>query len=225
MNSQNKKSRDAGHSDTWQQQRERMVKTQIIRRGVKDPRVLAALRRVPRHKFVPVNEQKSAYEDSPLPIGYHQTISQPYIVAYMTEALQLTGEDKVLEIGTGSGYQAAVLAECARQVVTIEIVEPLCDRARKLLEDMDYKNITVYCRDGYSGCAELAPFDRIILTAAPPEIPEPLLDQLNTGGILIAPVGVYYQELVLLQKNDDGSLSRKKLIPVRFVPMTGKVQK
>ncbi len=225
MNTQNEKSRLSTGSASWQQQRDKMVKTQILRRGVKDSCVLAVMRRIPRHKFVPLKEQKSAYADSPLPIGYHQTISQPYIVAYMTEALQLSGNEKVLEIGTGSGYQAAILAECAREVISIEIVEPLCERARNLLKELGYGNIQVFCRDGYSGSPGHAPFDRIILTAAPPEIPQPLVDQLKPGGLLLAPVGSYFQELLLVRKKQDGTLTHKKLIPVRFVPMTGKAQK
>ena len=165
-----------------------------------------------------------SYEDHPLPIGEGQTISQPYIVALMTELLHLKGGEKVLEVGTGSGYQAAILAEIAAKVFTIEIVQPLADRAKKDLAEMGYKNITVICGDGYHGIPKEAPFDGIMVTAAAPRIPETLLQQLKVGARLVIPVGEAYQELIVLTKTDKG-VEREDIIPVRFVPMTGEVQK
>ncbi len=205
-------------------ERRQMVERQIITRGVEDTLVLNAMRKVERHLYVPDPYRPYAYNDEPLPIGHDQTISQPYIVAYMTEALGLEGGEKVLEIGTGSGYQAAVLAEIAREVYTIEIVEPLAKQAIAVLQTEGYGN--VFCRygDGYQGWPEEAPFDAIMVTAAPPRIPEPLIEQLNEGGRMIVPVGTYFQELVLLTK-EKGEISKKQLIPVRFVPMTGEIQK
>ncbi|OGF99160.1 MAG: protein-L-isoaspartate O-methyltransferase [Candidatus Glassbacteria bacterium RIFCSPLOWO2_12_FULL_58_11] len=201
-----------------------MVETQIRRRGVKDERVLEALRKVPRHRFVPEDQRDQAYNDYPLPIGYGQTISQPYIVGLMTELLQLKPESRVLEIGTGSGYQAAILAELAREVYTIEIVEPLALSAGSLLESMGYANIKVRAGDGFFGWPENAPFDGIILTAAPEKVPQPLLDQLKEGGRLVIPEGKFYQDLVVYEKIDGGT-RRREVIPVRFVPMTGRTKK
>jgi len=201
-------------------ERERMVQHTIEARGVRDPRVLAAMRRLPRHVFVPAREQARAYSDQPLPIGHDQTISQPYIVAFMSAALELSGDERVLEIGTGSGYQAAVLAELAREVYSIEIVAPLAERARATLAANGYAGVHLRTGDGYRGWPEAAPFDAIILTAAPEEVPEPLLDQLALGGRLIAPIGDAHQELVLYERKPDG-LHRQPLMPVRFVPMTG----
>lgn len=200
--------------------REQMVIEQIEARGIKDPRVLDAMRKVERHKFVPESIQPLAYFDSALPIGEGQTISQPYIVALMTELLQLKGNERVLEIGTGSGYQAAVLAELAGEVYTIEIEELLARRAEKLLGDLGYENITVQVGDGYIGWEEYAPFDAIIVTCAPPHVPQPLIDQLAEGGRMVVPVGTYYQELKLLTKTA-GEIDSSSVIPVRFVPMTG----
>lgn len=192
--------------------------------GVRDSRVLTAMGRVERHLFVPDNVKRYAYADTPLVIGEGQTISQPYIVAFMTEALGLAPGDKVLEVGTGSGYQAAVLAEIVRAVYTIEIVKPLGERAESLLKKLNYKNVFVKIGDGYQGWPEHAPFDAIIITAAPPIIPELLLEQLKTGGRMILPLGERSQELVLLTKTKTG-VERKTLLPVIFVPMTGEVQK
>ncbi|MDZ7317327.1 MAG: protein-L-isoaspartate(D-aspartate) O-methyltransferase [candidate division KSB1 bacterium] len=206
-----------------QKQREKMVQFQIKARGVSDPKVLQAMLRVPRHEFVPATYRDDAYEDFPLPIGYGQTISQPYIVAYMTEALHLKGGEKVLEIGTGSGYQAAVLAEIAGQVYSIEIVEPLCREAAQRLQQLGYANVSVRCGDGYAGWPEAAPFDAIILTAAPEEIPQPLVEQLGEGGRMILPLGRFSQNLVLLTKQE-GKVNKRNLLPVRFVPMTGKAE-
>ncbi len=210
--------------DTFVGQRQRMVKTQIMARGVQDSLVLKAMTRVKRHRYVPENLQYAAYNDEPLPIGHGQTISQPYIVAYMTEALRLKGGEKVLEIGTGSGYQAAVLAEIAGDVYTIEIVEPLGKEAKAVLEEEGYQNIHCRVGDGYQGWPEAAPFDGIIVTAAPPSIPEPLIQQLKEGGRMIVPVGTWFQDLILITKRK-GKVEKERLIPVRFVPMTGKIQK
>jgi protein-L-isoaspartate(D-aspartate) O-methyltransferase len=206
----------------YEKMRLSMVEDQIERRGVKDDRVLHAMREVPRHEFVPNHLKKYAYADEPLPIGEDQTISQPYIVAYMTEYLRLGEEDIVLEIGTGSGYQAAVLAEIADTVYTIEIVDVLAKRAEKTLERLGYENVLVKRGDGYAGWPEHAPYDAIIITAAPTKIPQPLLEQLKIGGFMILPLGDYSQELVLIEKNIKG-FEQKRLLPVRFVPMTGEI--
>lgn len=203
--------------------REQMVFQQIVSRGVSDKLVLTAMRKVQRHKFVPENMIPYAYEDRPLPIGEDQTISQPYIVALMTELLGLKGGEKVLEIGTGSGYQAAILAEIAGEVYTIEIIESLAKSAEQRLQEMGYKNITVKYGDGYQGWKEHAPFDGIIVTAAPDHIPQPLVEQLKVGGRMVIPVGDLFQELKLLTKTADG-MKEKNVIPVRFVPMTGEAQ-
>lgn len=196
-----------------------MVEIQIKARGIKDERLLKAMLKVKRHLFVPAHIQKSAYSDRPLPIGEGQTISQPYIVALMSELLNLDEDDKVLEIGTGSGYQAAILAELAKEVYTIEILEPLAIQAEKTLEDLGYENITVKYGDGYLGWEEHAPFDAIIVTCAPPNIPQPLIEQLAEGGRMVIPVGVHWQELKLLEKLN-GRIKTTSVIPVRFVPMT-----
>lgn len=200
-----------------------MVEHQIRARGVSDARVLRAMGKVPRHRFVPEAQRASAYADHPLPIGHEQTISQPFIVAFMTEALGLSSDHRVLEIGTGSGYQAAVLAELAREVMTIEIVEPLARQARDVLSALGYCNIRFKVGDGYQGWPQLAPFDAIILTAAPETIPKPLLAQLRKpGGVLVAPVGLQgEQELVRMVRTETG-FSREVLLDVRFVPMTGR---
>ncbi len=208
-------------SDGYAGLRERMVEQQIRGRGVRDERVLNAMLSVPRHLFVPDAYQSQAYEDYPLSIGHSQTISQPYIVAYMTEMLKLSGDEKVLEIGTGSGYQAAVLAEITSEVYSIEIVEPLCKHAAALLSELGYENCHVRCGDGYAGWPEEAPFDAIMVTAAPPKVPQTLVEQLAPGGRMIIPVGSYYQQLKLITKDAKGRISEKKLLPVRFVPMTG----
>jgi protein-L-isoaspartate(D-aspartate) O-methyltransferase len=215
----------------WQQdldplakQRYQMVQQQIAWRGIRDTLVLNAMRKVPRHLFVPDYLVAQAYFDSPLPIGEGQTISQPYIVAFMTEALKLQGNERVLEIGTGSGYQAAILAEIVKEVYTIEIVPTLGKRAEELLQKMGYKNVQVIIGDGYRGLPAKSPFDAIIVTAAPDHIPQPLVDQLKAGGRLIIPVGNLEQELILIEKKADGSVTKKSVLPVRFVPMTGEAQ-
>lgn len=202
-----------------------MVREQMWRRGVMTTRVLDAFRATPRHLFVPAELQAHAYEDRPLPIGYDQTISQPYIVALMTDTLAPGPQDKVLEIGTGSGYQAAVLSRLASAVYSIEIVEPLAKSAAAVLQKTGCKNVTVRHGDGYQGWPERAPFERILLTAAPPAIPQALIDQLKPGGRLVAPEGEGTQVIVILDKKPDGSLQRRTSIPVLFVPMVrGKKQ-
>jgi len=210
--------------DIYASERERMVETQIESRGVDDSLVLKAMREVPRHPFVPEGYRDLSYSDGPLPIGEGQTISQPYIVALMTELLGLKGGEKVLEIGTGSGYQAAVIAEIASEVYTIEIICPLAERAESTLNELGYENITVQCGDGYQGWKEHAPFDGIIVTAAPDHIPQPLVDQLKEGSRLVIPVGDIFQELVVCVKTEKG-LKKTNVIPVRFVPMTGEAEK
>jgi protein-L-isoaspartate(D-aspartate) O-methyltransferase len=210
--------------EIYSERRERMVKTQIEARGVKDKLVLDALRKVPRHLFVAESLRDVAYTDGPLPIGEEQTISQPYIVALMTELLGLKGGEKVLEIGTGSGYQAAILAGIAKEVYTIEIICSLAETAEKRLKEMEYKNISVRCADGYQGWKEHAPFDGVIVTAAPDHIPQPLVDQLKVGGKLVIPVGDLFQELTVVTKTEKG-IKKETNIPVRFVPMTGEAEK
>jgi len=204
--------------------RSHMVTAQIEARGVGDRRVLDALRSVERHLFVPEAMRPHAYEDRPLPIGHRQTISQPYIVALMTELARVGKGARVLEIGTGSGYQAAVLAVLAKEVYTIEIVEPLAMESKARLARLGYRNVVVRAGDGYRGWPEKAPFDAILVTAAPPEIPAPLLEQLAVGGRLVAPVGEGVQDLVLVEKTSRGLL-RRSVLPVRFVPMTGEAQR
>jgi protein-L-isoaspartate(D-aspartate) O-methyltransferase len=205
--------------------RQAMAEEQVAGRGVLQEAVLAAMARVPRHEFVPAGYQHLAYADQPLPIGYGQTISQPYIVALMTELADLGAGSKVLEIGTGSGYHAAVLSQVAAQVYTIEIVRPLGERARQTLDRLGYKNVHVRIGDGYRGWPEQAPFDAILLTAAPPEVPQPLLEQLKVGGRMVLPEGRGdIQELLVVTKTAE-SLERQRVAAVRFVPMTGEAQK
>ncbi|MGB7062344.1 MAG: protein-L-isoaspartate(D-aspartate) O-methyltransferase [Candidatus Zixiibacteriota bacterium] len=211
-------------ADVYAEAREAMVKTQIEPRGVKDKLVLDAMRTVARHRFVPASLVERAYSDGPLPIGENQTISQPYIVALMTELLGLKGGEKVLEIGTGSGYQAAILAEIVEQVYTIEIICSLAETAEKRLKEMKYENITVRCGDGYQGWEEHAPFDGVIVTAAPDHIPQPLVDQLKVGAKLVIPVGDIFQELMVITKTETG-VKKMNAIPVRFVPMTGEAER
>lgn len=202
-----------------------MIEEQIIARGIKDKRVIQAMRKVPRHVFIPETNRSRAYDDSPVPIGQGQTISQPYIVACMTELLHLSPDDTVLEIGTGSGYQAAILAEIAKEVYTIEIIPELGKRAENALQELHYENIKVKIGDGYHGWPEYAPFDAIIVTAAPEYVPEPLIDQLKMDGRLVVPVGVYpYQELKQIVKTPEG-IEEHDITSVLFVPMTGEARK
>ncbi len=210
-----------------QNERQEMVRTQIAARGIRDANTLAAMRSVPRHKFVRGGDLRRAYSDQPLPIGLGQTISQPYIVAYMTEALMLDANDRVLEVGTGSGYQAAVCAEIAAEVYTIEILEGLAASAKKRLAELGYANVFVRAGDGYFGWEENGPFDAIIITAAAGMVPPPLVEQLKPDGLMILPLGSPYgaQTLVLVSKDDRGRVKSKALLPVRFVPMVGRVQK
>jgi protein-L-isoaspartate(D-aspartate) O-methyltransferase len=205
-------------------ERERMVSAQLEARGVENPRVLDAMRRVPRHRFVPAAHRDAAYEDRPLPVGRGQTISQPYMVAVMTELLEPERGDRVLEIGTGSGYQAAILSELVAQVYSIEIIPELAERARRLLAAGGWHNVVVVTGDGYRGLAERAPFDGILVTAAPERVPEPLLEQLAVGGCLVIPVGRQSQWLQVLERTESG-IETKTLFEVRFVPMTGEAER
>ena len=205
-------------ADKMKEKRLKMVETQIRGRGVKDPRVLRAMETVPRHRFVPRGSVNQAYDDHPLFIGHGQTISQPYIVALMTEVLELEPTDRVLEIGTGSGYQAAVLAELVDSVYTIEIVEELGLEATERLKTLGYDNVDVRIGDGYKGWPEEAPFDAVIVTAAPETVPQALIDQLADGGRMVLPVGVGIQELLLIEKKE-GKVVERHIISVRFVPM------
>ncbi len=212
-----------GDGRDFARDREEMVATQVVARGVRDPLTLAALRKVPRHLFVPPAGLAQAYEDHPVPIGHGQTISQPYVVAFMTEVLGLKGGETVLEVGTGCGYQAAVLAEIAARVYTIEIVSPLAAESAERLKRLGYANVSVRAGDGYLGWPEAAPFDAEMVTAAAPRIPQPLLEQLRDGGRLIVPVGEDWQELVLVTRRGQ-RFEERRVLPVRFVPMTGKVR-
>lgn len=206
--------------DDFAVRRARMVEEDIAGRGIRDPRVLRAMRQVPRHEFVLPEHRTAAYEDHPLPIGHGATISQPFIVAYMSEALRVEPTHKVLEVGTGSGYQAAILSLLARQVYTIELVPELAENAARRLRRLGYLNVQVRVGDGYKGWPEAAPFDRIMLTAAPDDVPQELLDQLKPGGRLVAPIGKgLNQYLVAVDKKADGSIVRQRLLDVRFVPM------
>lgn len=203
------------------QARRQMVEQQLAARDITDKRVLDAMRRVRRHFFAPESSRASAYADGPLPIGHGQTISQPYIVALMTQLAQPEESDIALDVGTGSGYQAAVLSLLCKKVFSIEIVEPLAKEARQRLEKLGYENVTVRHGNGYGGWPEKAPFDLIIVAAAPEEIPEALIEQLKPGGRLVIPVGTYIQNLMIVEKKPDGSLTKRKVAPVAFVPMTG----
>jgi protein-L-isoaspartate(D-aspartate) O-methyltransferase len=205
----------------WASERQRMVDQQLRARDIRSPRVLDAMSTVPRHLFIPEPSRAEAYNDSPVPIGYGQTISQPYIVAFMTQALEIASDDRVLEIGTGSGYQAAVLGTLAKEVYSIEIIAPLADRARDTLGALGYRNVAVRTGNGYLGWPEHAPYDRIIVTAAPDEVPRALVEQLKVGGLMAVPVGSVMQELRILRRTDRGTDTLATL-PVRFVPMTNK---
>ena len=202
--------------------RNKMVTTCIEREGIKNPRVLAAMRQVPRHEYVDAKERKDAYVDCALPIGFKQTISPPYVVAYMTETIDPHPEDRILEIGTGSGYQASVLSNLCKEVYSIEIVEPLGKQAAERLKRLGYTNVTTKVGDGYLGWAEHAPFDKIIVTCSPESVPQPLIDQLKDGGKLLVPLGERYQQVFHMFEKKEGKLVSTKLISTLFVPMTGK---
>lgn len=214
---------DETSDDRWALFRGEMVDRQIAARGVRDEAVLEAMRAVPRHRLVPEDVRPYSYEDTPLPIGFGQTISQPYIVALMTELAQVKPGQRVLEVGTGSGYQAAVLAQMGAEVYTIEIVEPLAERAARDLASLGYTNVHVRAGDGYLGWPEAAPFDAVIVTAGATHVPQPLIDQLKPGGRMVIPVGetLHTQSLRLLVKQAEGRIVERDLLPVRFVPMTG----
>lgn len=215
----------ATSSSEFVAERQRMVQEQLKPRGIHDQRVLAAMAKVPREEFVPENLRDKSYWDNALPIGHDQTISQPFIVAYMTEQLRLQPTDRVLEIGTGSGYQAAVLAELANEVYTIEIIEPLAKDASARLARLDYNNAHVKIGDGYQGWPEVAPFDAIIVTCAPDKVPQPLTQQLKEGGRMIIPVGNGLDQQLFLLEKKDGQMAQRAILPVRFVQMTGEAQK
>ncbi len=212
----------SAQQDAFQLEREAMIESQLVERGIAEDRVLEAMRRVPRHLFVPSDVQAQAYADRPVQIGFGQTISQPYIVGLMAELLDLQPGDRVLEIGTGSGYLAAVLSLLAAEVYTIEIIDSLGERARDHLQRLRFDNVHVRIGDGYQGWPEAAPFDAIVLTAAPEKIPQPLIDQLAVGGRMVVPVGSYFQDLELISKTEEG-LERRKVAPVRFEQMQGEV--
>jgi len=206
-------------------ERQQMVQQQLMARGIKDERLLAAMAKLPREEFVPLELRSDSYEAGPLPIGHDQTISQPYIVAFMTEQLRLKPSDRVLEIGTGSGYQAAILAELVNEIYSIEIVEPLAKNAEATLQRLGYKNVNIKIGDGYKGWPDAAPFDAIIVTCAPEKVPQPLVDQLKEGGRMVIPVGERFaQELYLLEKKN-GQLKESVTLPVRFVPMAREATK
>lgn len=207
-------------ADNYKAESEQLI-LELMDQGISSEKVLTAMREVPRHKFVPDHLQEYSYRNHPLPIGQGQTISQPYIVAFMTQELSPSKTDRVLEIGTGSGYQAAVLAKLVDEVYSIEIVDELAQKAKSTLKENGYNNVHVKSGDGYGGWPKHAPFDRIIITAAPPEVPSPLIEQLAIGGKLLAPVGTGNQNLVLYEKTESGIVERT-LIPVLFVPMTGR---
>ena len=213
----------SGAQDAFAEKRRQMVERQIRARDVRDPKVLAAMAKVERHLFVPEDVRPQAYEDYPLPIGSDQTISQPYIVALMTSLLELDGGERVLEIGTGSGYQAAVIGEIAGEVDSVEILAPLAARAQETLQSLGYRNVKVRVGDGWAGLPDRAPFDGILVTAAPPTVPQPLLEQLKIGGKLVIPVGRYFQDLLVYTRTPNG-FEKRNVIPVRFVPMTGRAE-
>ena len=217
--SQQLQSQSSYMSKQWSAKANSMVKYQIEKRGITNTDILQVMRNTPRHLFVPPALSTMAYDDYPLPIGKEQTISQPYIVALMTDLLKLNGDEKILEIGTGSGYQAAVLSQLVDSVYTIEIVESLANNAKKRLNNLNYTNVVVKHGDGYKGWPSLAPFDAIIVTAAPEKVPQTLIDQLKVGGNIVIPVGDKWQELQLITKIDKYKTKKKTVIPVRFVPM------
>ena len=210
-------------ADPMQKKRSDMVENQIAARGIRDPRVLEAMRAVPRHLFVSPAEASSAYDDRPLPIGSGQTISQPYVVAFMAEQLRLKGTERVLEIGTGSGYSTAILASLAARVYSIEIRPELAREAEERLQKLGVKNVELRAADGYRGWPEQAPFDAILVTAAPEKVPPPLLEQLSASGRMVIPVGAFYQELKVIERQG-GGYTEKSVLPVRFVPFVGEAE-
>jgi protein-L-isoaspartate(D-aspartate) O-methyltransferase len=220
-----KPSAEATEDPRYAEMQHTMVGEQLRGRDITNAKVLEVMGRLPRHRFVPADLQDVAYADMPVPIGHGQTISQPYVVALMTQAVCPKPKSRALDIGTGSGYQAAVLAELCKEVYSIEILKPLADSARDRLAALGYKNITVRCGDGYKGWPEKAPFDIIIVAAAPDHVPQPLVEQLALGGRLVIPVGNFFQELVVIEKQKDGSIRRESIIPVKFVPMRGEAEK
>jgi len=217
-------SRKVPEQERFLQARREMLKQDLQGRDITDPRVLEAMGSVPRQRFVPDSLKQSAYADGPLPIGHGQTISQPYIVALMTQLVCPPPQGRALDVGTGSGYQAAVLAVLCKQVYSIEIIKPLAESADERLDELGYDNVTVRHGDGYRGWPEHAPFDAIIVAAAPDHVPQPLIDQLAPGGKLVIPVGEYYQELIFIEKQSDGTVRRRSVAGVAFVPMTGEAQ-
>jgi protein-L-isoaspartate(D-aspartate) O-methyltransferase len=216
-----RRGKDRSPSANYEKEREQMVKSQLACRGIRDKRVLDAMRQVPRHLFIPEDMRQLAYCDGPLPIGHGQTISQPYIVALMTELLELTGQEKVLEIGTGSGYQAAILSRLVPQVYSIERHAALARQAEKILAQLGYDNVMVIVSDGTLGWPEHSPYEAIIITAAAPDVPQPLIDQLADGGRLVAPVGTRWSQSLVKVKRQGGSLMTEQLTPVAFVPLVG----
>jgi protein-L-isoaspartate(D-aspartate) O-methyltransferase len=214
----------AQRPDNSREARAAMVQSEVVGRGIRDPRVIAAMGEVPRHLFLPAEERKSAYQDAALPIGNGQTITSPYVVAFMTEQLEPKATDKVLEIGTGSGYQASILSQLVSEVYTIEIVEPLGRRAAKTIQQLDYDNVHTRIGDGYLGWPEHAPFDKIIVTCSPEKVPQPLVDQLKEGGRLVVPLGERFQQMLYLFRKTDGVLQQEKLESTFFVPMTGEAE-
>ncbi len=217
-----RRSKGRSSSPNYEKEREHMVESQLVRRGIKDKRVLDAMRQVPRHLFIPKDMRSLAYCDGPLPIGQGQTISQPYIVALMTELLELTGQERVLELGTGSGYQAAILSLLARQVYSVERHAALAEQAEKILAQLGYDNVVISVGDGTLGWPEHAPYEAIIVTAAAPDVPRPLTDQLADGGRLVAPVGSRWSQVLVKVKRQGETLVRERLTAVAFVPLVGK---
>jgi protein-L-isoaspartate(D-aspartate) O-methyltransferase len=212
-------------ADDFYAERQKMVQEQVIMRGITDENVIAAMRMVPRHLFVPMMLRLAAYGDRPLPIGHYQTISQPYMVALMSEKLALKPGDRVLEVGTGSGYEAAVLAQMGMQVYTIEVVDSLGKEAEVLLHNLGYKNVKVKIGDGFGGWPEHAPFDAVIVTCAPEKVPPPLIEQTREGGRIVIPVGKPGDQKLWVMERKEGKLEKRAILPVRFVPMTGKAEK
>lgn len=215
---------DKPGADPTAQARKRMVERHLVERGIKDPRVLDAFRTVPRHRFLPPETRRQAYDDESIPIGESQTITPPFDVAFMTESLQPKPTDKVYEVGTGSGYQAAILSRVVKEVYSVEIKRPLGERAAKVLKELGYSNVHTRVGDGYAGWPDAAPFDAVIVTCAPEAVPQPLVDQLKEGGRMVIPIGDRFNQMVYFGTKKDGKLTLKELRPTLFVPMTGRAQ-